>query len=74
MFLHSSTSFICNLVVCNRAMPPSKSPNNLAPSQEELEAANNTQNALLPIQEVLVEGFNKSCNVFFNSGSNTNLV
>ena len=57
------------MVVPNRAMPPSKSPNYLAPSQDELEAANITKNALLPIQ-----GLNKLCNVFFDSGSNTNLV
>ena len=55
-------------------MPPSKSPNYIAPSQAELEAAINTQNVLLPIQQVLVEGLSKLCNVFFNSGSNTNLV
>ena len=72
--LHGSTSFICNVVVRNRAMPPSKSPNFTAPTQAELEAANDTQNALLPIQQVLVEGSSKSCNVFFDSGSNTNLV
>ena len=66
--LHGSTSFICNVVVHNRAMPTSKSPNYIAPSQAELEAANNTQNVLLPIQEVLVEGLSKSCNVFFDSG------
>ena len=55
-------------------MPPSKSPNFTAPMQVELEAANDIQNALLPIQQVPVEGSSKSCNVFFDSGSNTNLV
>ena len=72
--LHGSTSFICNVVVRNRAMPPSKFPNFTAPTQADFEAANETQNALLPIQQVPVEGSRKLCNVFFDSGSNTNLV
>ena len=55
------------MVVCNRA-------NFTAPTQAELKAANDTQNALLPIQQVPVEGSSKSCNVFFDSGSNTTLV
>ena len=40
----------------------------------ELEAAELTQNALPPIQQVSMEGANKPCRVFFDSGSNTNLV
>ena len=40
----------------------------------ELETAEDSQNALLPIQQVAVEGANKPCIVFFDSGSNTNLV
>ena len=55
-------------------MPPSKSPNYLAPTQVELEAAANSQNALLPIQKVPVEGSNKPCTVFFDTGSNTSLI
>ena len=55
-------------------MPPSKSPNYVAPMRVVLETAENSQNALLPIQQVEVEGPNKPCTVFFDSGSNTNLV
>ena len=55
-------------------MPPRKSPNYVAPTRVELETAENSQNALLPIQQVKVEGANKPCTVFFDSESNANLV
>ena len=69
--LHGSTSHLCNVVV---AMPPSKSPNYVAPGKLELETAEESQNALLPIQRVEVGGANKPCVVFFDTRSNTNLV
>ena len=72
--LHGSTSFLCNVVVRNKAMPPSKSPNYVAPGRMELENAENLQNDLLPIQQVVVEGTDKPCITFFDSGSNTYLV
>ena len=72
--LHGSASHLCNVVVRNKAMPPSKFQNFVAPGRMELETAENSQNALLPIQQVVVEGANKPCIVFFDSGSNTNLV
>ena len=55
-------------------MPPSRSPNHLAPSKEELEQADKSQNALLPMQEIMIEGQSKACVTFFNSGSNTNKI
>ena len=55
-------------------MTPSRSPNYVAPGKLELETAENSHNALLPIQQVEVGGANKPCVVFFDSGSNTNLV
>ena len=48
--LHGSASHLCNVVVRNKAMPPSKSPNYVAPGKMELETAEDFQNALLPIQ------------------------
>ena len=72
--LHGSTSHLCNVVVRNMAMPPSRSPNYLAPGKMELETAEESQNALLPIQQVQVGGASKPCVVFFDSGSNINLV
>ena len=55
-------------------MPPSKSPIYVAPGRRELETAEQSQNALLPIQRVEVGGAKKPCVVFFDSGSNTNLI
>ena len=55
-------------------MPPSKSPNYVAPGKLEQETAEESQKALLPIQRVEVGGANKPCVVFFDTGSNTNLV
>ena len=72
--LHGSTSHLCNVVVRNMAMPPSKSPDYVAPGKMELETAEESANALLPIQSVEVEGANKPCVTFFDTGSNTNLI
>lgn len=74
--LHESTAKICNAVVRNRSMSPSRSPNYSAPSKEELEQANTFKNDLLPMQEIMVQGVeqNKACVTFFDSGPNTNLI
>ena len=55
-------------------MRPSKSLNYVTPGKRELEAAENSANALLPIQEIEVGGAPVTCVVFFDSGSNTNLI
>ena len=55
-------------------MPPSKSLNYVAPRKMELEAAEYFSNALLPIQKIEVGGAPVTCVVFFDSGSNTNLI
>ena len=72
--LHGSAARICNVVVRNWSIPHSRSSNYLAPSKEELVQANNTHNALLPMQEIMVEGQRKVCVTFFDPGSNTNLI
>ena len=57
--LHGSTAFICNVVSRNRSMPSNSSSNYPAPSKEQLEQANKSQNALLPMQEIMT-----CCSVF----------
>ena len=79
MFLHGSTAAICNVVQSkayppNRhAYPPSRQ-NYRAPSKEQLELAHNSEVTLLPIQEVMVEGQERTCNLLYDSGSNINLI
>ena len=72
MLLHRSTAAICN-VVRSKAMPSNR-PNYQAPSKEQLELPNSSKITLLPIQEVMVEGQGKVCNLLYDSGSNINLV
>ena len=70
--LHGSTAAICN-VVKSKASPPNKH-NYRAPSKEQLELAHSSKIPLLPIQEVMVEGQDKTCNLLNDSGSNINLI
>ena len=76
ILLHGSTAKICNVVVRNRTIPPSRSTNFVAPSKEEVDQADTSRNVLLPMQQILVEGVGEkeACVVFFDTRSNINLV
>ena len=71
-YVYGSTAAICN-VVNSKAYSPNRQ-NYRAPSKEQMELARNPNITLLPIQEVMVEGQNKSCNLLYDSGSNVNLI